>query len=1709
MARKCLTRHDYDQVIQIAERIPEDKRNAGLQTLLEKARSKADEISFLLCDIDEAVRLEQFQTALKKAEALLKIKPGHHRALEIQQQFGGEGDGGVARLGPKEITQAWSEGGWVPWSALAFGLAVVGVVCGLIIIWLGKTAIVIDAEIPGITVEVKGLEAYITVPGEKSIKVEPGDQEIKVSYAGLETQTRKFKLKKGQTQLLTVGILNSQLVARLENEVAGSLPGAEKKQVAIAGPGNGPGTQKVAAPSGPKPSLLAAPFAEPAAQQARQKWADYLRQPGEITNTIGMKFLLIPPGEFLMGTAADRYGAAPEKPQHQVRITHPFYLDSHEVTRGEFAKFVSTTGYKTDAEREGGRAGVFDSKGSLHEVRDATWKNPGFEQSDSHPVVIVSWNDATAFCRWLSEQEGQTYRLPTEAEWEYACRAGTTTAYSSGGVLYDLFAVGNGLGEEFREHFHLKPSGEKEKRPNDGYVFTAPVGSFRPNQFGLFDMHGNAWEWCQDWFSPTYYASAPTTDPTGPTQSSKRVSRGGGFDCGLSARSATRDSSEPAMRLANLGFRVVRATGDVGAETTPTPVQPPVAATASVASADRFVPLFNGRDLTGWKTHPSQPGNWRVENGVLIGSGTQQGQPYISERSHLYTERGDFKDFHLRVEARINDGGNSGLYFRSTFGPARPNDHPKFPYGYEAQIDSTVDPARTGSLYAGGTVVVELADTLVPPGEWFTEEVIAQGNRFTIKVNGQVTAVYRDEKEISASGSIALQQNNRKTVAEFRKIEIKQLPPPVLAEGAPSHDGFVPLFNGKDLSGWARDPLQPGEWRVKDGILSGGGPSAPSTLYSERADYRDFQLHAEARLTGDASGGLCFRTEMPPPESALRKPTSGFEVELTEPQNRNAPRTGSVYGLGSGGPDGQTHTGFKYSQPIVEEGKWFTIEVIAEGLHTVVVINGQTTLDNHWVKQNFRVGRIALQQQLGNPSVEFRKIEIKELVAPKSAAIVHAKPAKDALNAPFDESEAQAGQQHWSDRLGAPVELRNSLGMQLRLIPPGQFQMGVNNSSVESKPAHKVQITRAFYLGTYEVTRGQFAKFVAANRTGKSAGGKTGWRLNNDVDKVIKWEPKRRFTWQAPGFAQDSDHPVVDVSWDDAREFCAWLSQSEGQTYRLPTEAEWEYACRAGTTTARYNGDNIADMTQIGNFPDATAKAKFSEWRATSASDGFVYTSPVGRFRPNSFGLYDTLGNVLEWCSDWYDKDYYKTSPDADPPGALSGKTHSARGGSFTFLANASDRWHYKADHSAPDVGFRIVREIPNVPAAAESAAAAAPAAGGTRHVWVGRTRFDRIKPGKWRETFPNEPGHASHSFDEIAQTPNYVQLLDRTRIRSKGGVSVRLEENQALMRWGGPDQEFKLLEAGHWETTDQAPVDGTKSTAKSSNDRRAAESVLALGGTVMIRQDQKDQRIEAGIALPVRPFRLIRVKLADKPEVSDAALKPLRGLTDLVELNLSKAAGVTDAGLESIQDLRALKALLLDGTQVSDAGLPNLDQLTQLEFLSLAETRVTDAGFVHLRGLTRLETLWINKTSVGDAGLENLRGLTELRSLLLWSTNVTDAGLVHLEPLRRLETLMLPGKYVSDAGLVHLEPLTQLKTLWLTEASVTDAGLVHLQGLSQLRELVLRGSKVTDAGLTHLQGLTNLKKLGMENTKVTKAGAETLKKSLPNCRILISGSAK
>jgi len=188
-----------------------------------------------------------------------------------------------------------------------------------------------------------------------------------------------------------------------------------------------------------------------------------------------------------------------------------------------------------------------------------TWEKPGFAQTDEQPVTNVSWHDAAAFCEYARGVEGDTWRLPTEAEWEYACRAGTTSLWASGDDERDLRSMANVADASLKLAWPKAPILPFVSVWDDGHAFAAPVGRFGPNAFGLHDMHGNVWEWCHDWYDPAYGRRSPREDPSGPVSGSARSCRGGSWNQAVAAcRSAFRSGRAPTDRDFDGGFRVVQ-----------------------------------------------------------------------------------------------------------------------------------------------------------------------------------------------------------------------------------------------------------------------------------------------------------------------------------------------------------------------------------------------------------------------------------------------------------------------------------------------------------------------------------------------------------------------------------------------------------------------------------------------------------------------------------------------------------------------------------------------------------------------------------------------------------------------------------------------------------------------------------------------------------------------------------------------------------------------------------------------------------------------------------------------------------------------------------------------------------------------------------------------------------------------------------------------
>lgn len=268
------------------------------------------------------------------------------------------------------------------------------------------------------------------------------------------------------------------------------------------------------------------------------------------------------------------------------------------------------------------------------------------------------------------------------------------------------------------------------------------------------------------------------------------------------------------------------------------------------------------------------------------------------------------------------------------------------------------------------------------------------------------------------------------------------------------------------------------------------------------------------------------------------------------------------------------------------------------------------------------------------------------------------------------------------------------------VVPAGGFTMGAGGAEEDrerlteefrgrSGPPRRVSVA-TFAIGRFEVTRREFARFVAA--TGHPSAGCFGWSAGE-----YRFDPAR--SWNAPGFAQNEDHPVACVSWEDAAAYVRWLSAVTGRRYRLPSEAEWEYAARAGATTARYWGEDPGQACRYANGADeATVRAvpEAGSWATAPCDDRHPHTAPVGRYQANAYGLHDVLGNVAEWTQDCASEDYRGAPVDGGPWLAGDCALRMVRGGAWDG-GPAELRAAYRV--GSPGVvrvyarGFRVARD--------------------------------------------------------------------------------------------------------------------------------------------------------------------------------------------------------------------------------------------------------------------------------------------------------------------------------------------------------------------------------------------------------------------------------
>ncbi len=1033
------------------------------------------------------------------------------------------------------------------------------------------------------------------------------------------------------------------------------------------------------------PPPAVAPFDAAQAKAHQQAWADYLGVPVETTNSIGMKFAVIPPGKFMMGSPEDEPGREDDETRHKVTLTQPFQMGMHEVTQEQYEKVLGA--------------------------------NPSKFKGPQNPVEQVSWDDAVGFCRKLSalpteKAAGYVYRLPTEAEWEYACRAGTTTAYSFGAS-------------------HAQQGDHSWFKDNSGRA-THPVGGKKTNPWGLYDMYGNVWEWCQDWHG--VYPSGAVTDPTGPLSGSSRLYRGGSWGNPINnriwdGRSSDRYWYAQDHTHVTLGFRVVRSS----IKKSPPPSQPvgqapppavapfdatqakahqqawvdylgvPVETTNSIGMKFAVIPpgefmMGSPEDEPGRRddetlhkvtlTQPFQIGMHEVtqeQYQKVMGTnpsrfkGLQNPVNHVSwndavsfcqRLSALSKEKALGCVYRLPTEAEWEYSCRAGTTTKFSFGD---NDFELGDYAWH--IGNSSDrlhpvgqkkPNQWGLHDMHGNAWEYCKDwhagysttaTTAPTGPVTGAERVSRGGTYVSDFSHNRSALRWNAHPSNWLGNATCFRVVRTTGATgLQTISATTTTPPAsLNKGLVAYYPFT--GNANDESGNGNDG------NVRGAILSADRHGQSDRAYA--FDGRDDFISASHQAVLNFPDGDCSLAVW----AALADPDQPNMYFLGKDQASAGPKKWFLmYDQDAGvrlhvsPSSNQWH--FKHPwkpRPaawhhylVTKMGSTYTLfldgapAATDQGAsqlpsNTAPLTIGQAE-NGGWVKG--QIDDVRIYNRALSPT-EVKTLYDFESQPPGSPVGQAPSPAV----APFNAVQAKAHQQAWADHLGVPVETTNSIGMKFVVIPPGEFMMG----SPEDEPGrgdnetlHKVTLTQPFQMGMHEVTQEQYQKVMGSNR--------------------ISNGPK---------------NPVVLVTWNEAAEFCRKLSaqpeeNTAGYVYRLPTEAEWEYACRAGTTTAYSFGNGDA---RLGEYAWFFGNSK-------------VRSHPVGTKMENPWKLRDMHGNVFEWCQDVYGP--YQSAPVVDPRGPSSGSRRNARGGGMGNTSESHRSARRRAENQTfkrADCGFRVLSE--------------------------------------------------------------------------------------------------------------------------------------------------------------------------------------------------------------------------------------------------------------------------------------------------------------------------------------------------------------------------------------------------------------------------------
>jgi len=1054
-----------------------------------------------------------------------------------------------------------------------------------------------------------------------------------------------------------------------------------------------------------------------------------------------VEMVLIPPGTFQMGCSpSNQYPCFPdENPVHSVMLPNAFYMGRYEVTQAQWTA------------RMGSNPSNFQS---------ASAQVPA-SQVPNRPVERVSWNAVQGFL------SATGMRLPTEAEWEYAYRAGTTTAFHS------MPGQPNGTNNDSLLGNITWFDGSSGNQ-------TRPVGQKAANGLGLYDMGGNVWEWVSDWYSASYYASSPSVNPQGPSVGVLRMLRGGGWDYNSNyCRSAVRGYSDPSNVNASFGFRVVRS---------------PVAAPTLAAVSPTSGPTTGGTTITLTGTNLNGASsvtvggaaatNVQVVNATTVTAVTPAGTAGVRDVTvttpgGTATRTGGFTYVNVTiptwatlVQAQptitdvplpvIRDAIIASGYAWRVRDTATQIEMVLIPPGtfqmgcsasVEGPCDSDESPTRqvamTRAFYMGVYEVTQAQWTArmgsnpsvyatspirpVDSVSWNMVQGFLSSTGMRLPTEAEWEYAYRAQTGLAFHGSPSSLGGN---VTTAYLATIAWFAGNNGAEGSPEYGSKIvglkqPNGHGlHDMSGnvieWVND------W-YSGNYYSGGpntdpsGPASGTTRVLRGGGWLDpaSACRSSERLADDPSStglettwnpyGYGFRVARNPidgPTLAAVSPTSGpttggTTITLT---GTNLLGTTSVTVGGTAAtnvqvvnattvtavtPELPTTTGSGGVFPVdvtvttaggtavLEDG--FTYLLPPPTLFTVSPASGPTTGGTLITVSGTNLAGTTVVTVGGVPATDVQVLDGVTVTAVTPAGTAGVRDVS--VTTPSGEATLPGGFAYvtvpsWGSLLEAAPDpdvvtsaaLRDAISatgypwrvrdtatqIEFVLVPPGTYQRGCSPSNAfgcnsNESPVHQVTLTQPFYMGRYEVTQAQWTARMGSNPSNFQSA-----------------------SAQVP-VSQVPNRPVEWVSWTAVQGFLGATGM------RLPTEAEWEYAYRAGTTTAFHSmpgqPNGTSDDSLLGNI-------------AWIGSNSTGQTRPVGQKSANGLGLHDMSGNVSEWVGDWIGT--YPSSAVTDPTGPSSGSARVYRGGGYLDSANcrASHRSSQSVTGMFSDVGFRVVRGI-------------------------------------------------------------------------------------------------------------------------------------------------------------------------------------------------------------------------------------------------------------------------------------------------------------------------------------------------------------------------------------------------------------------------------